>query len=307
MDICLRDILSKRKLLFDGAVGTMLRHDEITIPDLLTLTSPDIVAHLHRQYLMAGADIISTNTFNSIDFHSPLSSEIINKLNFNGARIAKKQAEIFSDQDRPRFVAGSIGPSQFLISSVRSSNLKKHTREMRALRDAARSHADALIDGGADLLLVETTVDFDNLQAIMEGIQSIHLQQSGNFPFIISLTPDPATGRLYSGEKITDLLPVLQSFNPLAVGINCVPAESLQPLFQLIEYHSTLPILLKPNLGLPDASGRYPCSPEIFASALAPYINNPRIQLLGGCCGTTPSHIQALATLLKKVYSPPNL
>lgn len=315
-----RRSLAGRILVLDGSIGVPLQrlhlseseyrgHRFLTHPeplagdvDILNLTAEEHVRHIHRQYIEAGADIIETNTFNA----NALSqaeygmSERVRQINLAAVRLARDEVERYALlYGRTRFVAGSMGPTPFSVSlpadSIRKS-LKPVT--FKALADAAYEQAGALIDGGCDLLLLETAYDALNIKAQLCGIRRATDKRQSDIPVILSMTVSDTTGRLLSGHAPDDILRTVEGFGLDAIGFNCVTGTAaLQRIFRQFAAISTYPTIFYPNAGLPDEKGRYSHTAEMFSSSMAPLMQDGLINIAGGCCGTDASHISTIATL----------
>ncbi|MGS0748497.1 homocysteine S-methyltransferase family protein [Halpernia sp. GG3] len=323
----LRAELSKRILILDGAMGTMLQRYNFTEADyrgerfkdwefslkgnndLLTLTQPEAISEVHRKYLAAGADIIETNTFSGTtiamaDYHM---EELVYELNFESAKIAKKVCQEFTTKnpDKPRFVAGSIGPTNKTASlspDVNDPGFRAITFE--ELRIAYKQQAEALLDGGSDLLLVETIFDTLNAKAALFAIDEIQEERNIEIPIMVSGTITDASGRTLSGQTAEAFLISISHLNLLSVGFNCaLGAKQLTPYLESLANNSEFFISAYPNAGLPNAFGQYDESPEFMAEQIREFVDKNLINIIGGCCGTTPEHIKAIADLVKE-YQP---
>jgi 5-methyltetrahydrofolate--homocysteine methyltransferase len=322
--------LQKRILILDGAMGTMLQRYHFTEEDyrslrfkdwkfslkgnndLLTLTQPEAIAEVHRKYLAAGADIIETNTFSSTsiamaDYHM---EDLVYELNFESAKIAKNVCQKFTTEnpDKPRFVAGSIGPTNKTASlspDVNDSGFRAITFD--ELRIAYKQQAEALLDGGSDLLLVETIFDTLNAKAALFAIDEIQEERNIKIPIMVSGTITDASGRTLSGQTAEAFLISISHLNLLSVGFNCaLGAKQLTPYLESLAHNSEFFISAYPNAGLPNAFGQYDESPEFMAEQIREYAEKGLINIIGGCCGTTPDHIKAIADLVKD-YEPRKL
>lgn len=316
--------LKNRILVLDGAMGTMLQRHNFTEEDyrgkrfadwksslkgnndLLTLTQPESIAEVHRKYLEAGADIIETNTFSGTtiamaDYHM---EELVYELNFESAKIAKQVCEEFTTKnpDKPRFVAGSIGPTNRTASlspDVNDPGFRAITFD--ELRIAYKQQAEALLDGGSDLLLVETIFDTLNAKAALFAIDEIQEERNIEIPIMVSGTITDASGRTLSGQTAEAFLISISHLNLLSVGFNCaLGAKQLTPYLETLSNKSEFFISAYPNAGLPNAFGQYDESPEQMAEQIKEFVDKGLINIIGGCCGTTPEHIKAIADLVKK-------
>lgn len=319
--------LSERILVLDGAMGTMLQRYKFTEEDyrgerfknweyplkgnndLLSLTQPHAIEEVHRKYLEADADIIETNTFSGTtiamaDYHM---EDLVYELNFESAKIARKVCDEFSttNPEKPRFVAGSIGPTNKTASlspEVNDPGFRAITFE--ELRVAYKQQAEALLDGGADILLVETIFDTLNAKAALFAIDEIQEERKLEIPIMVSGTITDASGRTLSGQTAEAFLISVSHLNLLSVGFNCaLGAQQLTPYLETLANNSDYYISAYPNAGLPNAFGQYDESPEFMASQIREYAEKGLVNIIGGCCGTTPPHIKAIAELVKS-YEP---
>lgn len=325
----LQNTMQKRILVLDGAMGTMIQRYHLTEEDyrgsrfadwesslkgnndLLSLTRADIIETIHKQYLEAGADIIETNTFSSttIAMADYKMESLVYELNFASARIAKKCAEEFSLQtpDKPRFVAGSIGPTNRTASlspDVNDPGFRAITFE--ELRIAYKQQAEALLDGGVDILLVETIFDTLNAKAALFAIDEIQEERKISIPIMVSGTITDASGRTLSGQTAEAFLISVSHLNLLSVGFNCaLGAKQLTPYLESLANKSNFAISAYPNAGLPNAFGKYDETPQQMANQIKEYVDKKLINIIGGCCGTTPEHIKEIASLVEK-FTPRN-
>lgn len=319
--------ISERILILDGAMGTMIqrynfseedyrgeRFKDWKYPvkgnnDLLSLTQPQAIEEIHKKYLEAGADIIETNTFSGTtvamaDYHM---EDLVYELNYESAKIARKVCDEFTAQnpEKPRFVAGSIGPTNKTASlspDVNDPAFRAVTFE--ELRIAYKQQAEALLDGGSDILLVETIFDTLNAKAALFAIDQIREERNIQIPIMVSGTITDASGRTLSGQTAEAFLISVSHLNLLSVGFNCaLGAKQLTPYLETIAKQSDTYISAYPNAGLPNAFGQYDESPEIMAEQIKEYAEKGLINIIGGCCGTTPEHIKAIAELVKN-YEP---
>lgn len=326
----IEDLLKERILILDGAMGTMLqrytfeeadfrgeRFTDWPYPlkgnnDLLSLTQPRAIAEIHRQYLEAGADIIETNTFSGTsiamaDYHM---EELVYELNYESARIAKEVANTFTAQNpnKPRFVAGSLGPTNKTASlspDVNDPGFRAVTFE--ELRVAYKAQAEALVDGGVDLLLVETIFDTLNAKAALFAIEEVKEERTLNLPIMVSGTITDASGRTLSGQTAEAFLISISHLPLLSVGLNCaLGAKQLTPYIEVIAAKFPGFTSAHPNAGLPNAFGEYDETPAQTAEQIKEYLEKGLVNIVGGCCGTTPAHIKAIAELAKE-YAPRNI
>jgi len=274
--------------------------------DLLSITRPDIIKDIHRQYLAAGADILETNTFSSTsiaqaDYHL---ESLAYELNFESARIAKDVAVEFTRKDpaKPRFVAGAMGPTNRTLSlSPDVNNPGYRAITFDELKDAYKVQAQGLIDGGADLLLVETIFDTLNAKACLFAIQELYEEIGKELPIMVSGTITDASGRTLSGQT-TDAFLISVSHVPLlSVGLNCaLGAKQLRPYLQVLNEQAPFFVSAYPNAGLPNEFGHYDQSPDEMALQIEEFLKEGLVNIVGGCCGTTPDHIRKIAEVARK-------
>lgn len=323
----LNQILQDRILILDGAMGTMLQRYNFSEEDfrgerfkdypsslkgnndLLSLTQPQAIAEIHRQYFEAGADIVETNTFSSttIAMADYNMEDIVYELNFESAKIARQVADEFTktNPDKPRFVAGSIGPTNKTASL--SPDVNKP--EFRAitfdeLRIAYKQQAEALIEGGVDILLVETIFDTLNAKAALFAIDEIKEERNLDIPIMVSGTITDASGRTLSGQTVEAFLLSISHIPLLTVGFNCaLGADQLQPYLQRLSNETNFYTSAHPNAGLPNAFGEYEQTAEEMNAFIEEYLKDGLINIIGGCCGSTPEHIKKIAETAKK-YKP---
>ena len=294
-----REFPSDRILLLDGAMGTMIQqyHLDENCNDMLVVTKPDIIREIHRKYLEAGSDIIETNTFNAqrISLGDYGLQDRVRDINLAAARLARQCADKFSSSDKPRFVAGSIGPTSRTTSVATSGE----PLDEQVLREAYKEQIQALADGGVDALLIETIFDVRNAEIAIEAVQEV----APALPIMLSFSVSTADGHNMLGQSITDFISHLLSQNTklYSVGINCVSDVPLMtPLVcQLASFG--LKVSLYPNAGLPDGNGRYHKTPESLVADLWPLLENHCINILGGCCGTTDAHIRMMAKAIEPI------
>lgn len=322
--LALKEALSKNILILDGSTGvefqklnlseeTMRGERFQTHPkplagnfDILNLSAPQIVEAIHRSYLQAGADIIETNTFNSqaLSQREYLCQDLAYELNLAGARIARNMADEFSalTPQKPRFVAGSIGPSGFTLSLATDISNPTHREvEFDEMANAYELQALGLLEGGVDILLVETIFDTLNVKAIIKAINRAKEKSNRlDVPVILSITLSDASGRLLNGMTPEAFLTSIAYAKPLALGFNCSggPAN-LIPFVKRLNEISPFYSILYPNAGLPDQIGNYSETPEQFSNTILPLARQRGINIIGGCCGTTPQHINLLSQTIK--------
>ncbi|MEP0264964.1 homocysteine S-methyltransferase family protein [Dokdonia sp.] len=321
--------LRERILVLDGAMGTMLqaykfseedfrgeRFKDFHIPlkgnnDLLSITQPEAIAEVHRKYFAAGADIVETNTFSgtTIAMADYELEDIVYELNYASAKIAKEVAQSFTKKEphKPRFVAGSIGPTNKTASMSPDVNDPGYRAiSFDELRIAYKQQVEALIDGGADILLVETVFDTLNAKAALFAIEEVKEERNSDIPVMISGTITDASGRTLSGQTAEAFLISIQHIPLLSVGFNCaLGAKQLQPHLEAIASRTQVGISAHPNAGLPNAFGEYDETPKEMAIQIKNYVDKNLVNIVGGCCGTTPAHIQAITTLVEGVTPRP--
>jgi 5-methyltetrahydrofolate--homocysteine methyltransferase len=313
----IRDLLSRRILVLDGAMGTMIQRyglDEAAFrgerfaahprslqgaSDVLALTRPSVLDEIHRQYLEAGADIIETNTFNAqaISFADYDLQPYVYEINKAAAEICRRAADDFSNATRRRFVAGAMGPTN------RTSSLSPDVNDpgfrgvsFDELVDAYSEQVRGLVDGGVDILMPETTFDTLNLKAALFAIEKYFDDTGITLPVIASLTITDASGRTLSGQTVEAAWNSIAHAPLLAVGINCaLGAEEMRPHVEELSRLAPTFISCYPNAGLPNALGGYDETPSMMAEVLRDYAGNGWLNIVGGCCGTTPDHIRVIA------------
>ena len=321
----LHALLATRILVLDGAMGTMIQrhsleeadfrgdrfrdhpHDLKGNGDVLVLTQPDIIGGVHREYLAAGADIVETNTFSSTaiaqaDYGL---SELAYELNVEATRLAKAATDEWSAKtpDRPRFVAGAMGPTNRTLSISPDVN-DPATRSVTfdQVRDAYREQVRGLIDGGADLLLIETIFDTLNAKAAIVAMLEVFDERGIELPLMISATITDRSGRTLSGQMIDAFYASIRHAKPFSVGLNCaLGAEQMRPYLAELARIAECHVSCYPNAGLPNAFGEYDEQPTDTGRLLRDFAESGFVNMLGGCCGTTPDHIQAVASAIDGV------
>ncbi|WP_404324223.1 methionine synthase [Cytobacillus firmus] len=307
----LQEQLKKKILIMDGAMGTMLQRANLTAGDFggeeyegcnenLNITAPSVIEHIHLEYLKAGADIIETNTFGatSIVLADYDLEEKAYELNKIAVEIAREAADRISTPEWPRYVAGAMGPTTKTLSVTGGSTFE----DMIA---AYEEQARGLIDGGADLLLLETSQDMLNVKAGFIGIEKASKKTGIKLPLIVSGTIEPM-GTTLAGQSIEAFYISLEHMKPLAVGLNCATGpEFMQDHIRSLSGLASTAVSCYPNAGLPDEEGQYHETPESLASKLEGFAKEGWLNIVGGCCGTTPEHIQAIAESVKD-YKPRN-
>ncbi|MEO1010686.1 MAG: homocysteine S-methyltransferase family protein [Bacteroidota bacterium] len=324
------EILKERILVLDGAMGTMLQRYKFTEADfrgerfkdwehplqgnndLLSLTQPQAIAEIHGKYFAAGADIVQTNTFSGTtiamaDYHM---EDLVYELNYQSAKIAKAVANEFTAKEpkKPRFVAGSMGPTNKTASMSPDVNDPGFRAiSFDELRIAYQEQARALLDGGADMLLVETIFDTLNAKAALFAIEEVKEERKVEVPIMVSGTITDASGRTLSGQTAEAFLISVSHIPLLSIGFNCaLGASKLAPYLEVIAQKSGSYISAYPNAGLPNAFGEYDETPDDMSGQIKEYMEKGLVNIIGGCCGTTPEHIKAISGLAKK-YAPRKL
>ena len=310
--------LQKRILILDGAMGTMLQDYNFSEEDyrgerfkayptslkgnndLLSLTQPDAIAEIHHKYFEAGADIIETNTFSgtSIAMADYDMEHLVYELNYESAQIAKRVADEFttSEPHKPRFVAGSIGPTNKTASLSPDVNRPEYRAiTFDELRLSYKQQVEALMDGGVDLLLVETIFDTLNAKAALFAIEEVKDERNTDIPIMVSGTITDASGRTLSGQTVEAFLTSVSHIPLLSVGFNCaLGADQLRPYLQRLSNETTFHTSAHPNAGLPNAFGEYDETPEETTAFIEAYFKDNLINIIGGCCGTNPAHIKSI-------------
>lgn len=319
--------LEKRILVLDGAMGTMIQNHQLEEEDfrgkrfashpcplkgnndLLSLSQPELIKEIHRAYLEAGADLIETNTFSStsIGMADYQMEDLAYELNYESAKIAKEVTREFlaKTPDQKRYVAGSIGPTNKTASmspDVNDPGYRAVTFD--ELVNAYREQVLGLIDGGADVLLVETIFDTLNAKAALFAIDSVKAEKQIAIPIMISGTITDASGRTLSGQTVEAFRISLSHLPILSIGFNCaLGADQLLPYVKRLSNQSEAFVSAHPNAGLPNAFGEYDQTPEEMQALIEEYLKQNVVNIIGGCCGTTPDHIRLIAEVAKQ-YTP---
>lgn len=320
-------LLTERILVLDGAMGTMIQKESLEEADfrgerfkdhpcslkgnndLLSLTRPDLIQKIHRAYFEAGADIIETNTFSStrVGMADYQMEYLAYELNLVSAQIAVEVAKEMSIKtpNKPRFVAGSIGPTNKTASMSPDVNDPGYRAiHFDELVDQYSEQVEGLLEGGVDLLLVETVFDTLNAKAALFAIESVKEKRKSTTPVMVSGTITDASGRTLSGQTVEAFRISLSHMPLLSIGFNCaLGADQLLPYVKRLSSQSQCYISAHPNAGLPNAFGAYDQSPEEMKTLIASYVEQGVVNIIGGCCGTTPEHIQAIAELAQS-YPP---
>jgi 5-methyltetrahydrofolate--homocysteine methyltransferase len=323
----LKAAAAKRILIIDGAMGTMIQRykfDEETFRgarfadhsrsvkgnnDLLVLTQPEAIAGIHAAYCEAGADIISTDTFNAqrISLADYAMEDLAAEINVAAARLARSAADAATVKtpDRPRFVAGAMGPTNRTASiSPDVNNPGFRNTSFEELAEAYAEQARALIEGGADLLLIETVFDTLNAKAAGFAVYQVFDEMGVELPLIISGTITDRSGRTLSGQTPEAFWFSMRHLKPFAIGLNCaLGAELMRPYLAEIAAIADTLVIAYPNTGLPNAMGEYDEGPHDMACQLGPWAKEGLVNIVGGCCGSTPEHIAEIAAQVEK-YRP---
>jgi 5-methyltetrahydrofolate--homocysteine methyltransferase len=325
--MAIEQILKERILVLDGAMGTMIQRHKLEEEDfrkgwfenhsqplkgnndLLSLTRPDIIEEIHRLYFEAGADIAETNTFSGTTIAQADYGlqAFVYDINFQSAKIAKKVADEFTAKNpsKPRFVAGSIGPTNRTASispDVNDPGFRGVTFDELVI--AYKEQTTALIDGGVDILLVETVFDTLNAKAALFAIDEVFDEKGIKLPIMVSGTITDQSGRTLTGQTTEAFLISISHMPLLSVGLNCaLGASMMRPYLQILNQSCPFNVSAHPNAGLPNEFGKYDETPELMALQIKEFLDENLINIIGGCCGTTPAHIKAIADLAA-LYQP---
>ena len=315
----LKTLIRSKVLVLDGAMGTMiqkLKFDELDYRgerfknydillkgnnDLLSITQPKAILNIHKEYLKAGADIIMTNTFSStsIAMADYNMESLVHDLNYESAQLAKKAVKEYDSPDKPRFIAGSIGPTNKTASMSPDVN-NPGFREVH-FDDLVVSYFEqisALVDGGVDILFVETVFDTLNAKAALFAIENYNIKNSVSVPIMLSGTLTDASGRTLSGQTLEAFITSVSHINLLSIGLNCsFGAAGLFPYIKKMSLTTDLPISVHPNAGLPNEFGEYDQSSGQMQNLIKDFLENKIVNIIGGCCGTTPDHISLISEI----------
>ena len=321
----IEDIIKERILVLDGAMGTMIQRRQLTETDfrgeefkqhpvklegnndLLVLTRPDVIADIHRQYLEAGADIIETCTFNSqvVSQSEYQTTELVRRLNMEGARLARREADRMTalTPDKPRFVAGSVGPTGKMTSmSPDMENPAFRAMDYDTLRLAYVEQMQSLLEGGVDCLLIETIFDTLNAKAALAAAREVFEILGRKVPVMLSVTVADAAGRTLAGQTLEAFLTSVSHAEVFSVGLNCsFGAEQMLPFLKELAAIAPYYISVYPNAGLPNAMGQYDETPEQMAAQVGRFMEEGLVNVVGGCCGSTPEHIRAIAEVASAI------
>ncbi|HEY1045045.1 MAG TPA: homocysteine S-methyltransferase family protein [Bacteroidia bacterium] len=323
----IREILNQRIMIIDGAMGTMIQTYNLSEEqyrgerfkdidqlikgnnDLLVITQPDIILAIHKQFLEAGSDIIETNTFNAqaISLEDYKMTDLVDEINYEAARLARQAADEYTAKDpsKPRFVAGAVGPTNRTASlSPDVNNPGFRAVSFQQLVDAYSAQMKALIRGGVDLILIETVFDTLNAKAALFAINTIKDEMGIDMPVMISGTITDASGRTLSGQTPEAFWNSMSHGEILSIGLNCaLGAKDMIPHIKEISNAAWVYTTAYPNAGLPNEFGQYDESPEAMANVVEQFLKEGWVNVIGGCCGTTPEHIKAIAEKAKH-YQP---
>ncbi|WP_419825139.1 homocysteine S-methyltransferase family protein [Sphingomonas sp.] len=315
-----RAVAATRILLTDGAFGTMIQNylldeaayrgtydtgfDQKGNNDLLVLTRPDVIDAITRQYLQAGSDIVSTNTFNAntISQADYGAEHLVREMNLAAARIARRAADDAQSADgRPRFVAGAVGPTNKTLSlSPDVNDPGFRAIDFDTLKDVYREQVDALLDGGCDFILIETIFDTLNAKAGIMAVIEAGDARGEPVPLMISMTITDMSGRNLSGHSVEAFWAAVRHARPLTVGLNCsFGAPQLRPHVVALSALADTLLMIYPNAGLPNELGAYDEEPHTTGGFIAEWAATGLINVVGGCCGTTPGHIAAMAEAVR--------
>lgn len=320
----IREILDKRIMVIDGAMGTMIQKYKLTEEDyrgsrfanyehslkgnndLLVITQPEIIYEIHKQFLEAGADILETNTFstNSVSMADYHMENLVWEMNVEAVKLARKAADEYTklNPEKPRFVAGSIGPTNRTASlSPDVNNPGFRAVSFDDLKAAYREQAQALIESGCDILLVETVFDTLNCKAALFAINELKEEMQSDIPVMVSGTITDNSGRTLSGQTAEAFWISVSHGDLLSVGFNCaLGAEQMRPYIETLSKSAWIYVSCYPNAGLPNEFGEYDDSPENMAKVFNDWCEHGLVNIVGGCCGTTPDHIAAIAATAAK-------
>lgn len=319
----IEELLADRILILDGAMGTMIQRYRLKEDDfrggrfkeydfllkgnndLLSITRPDVIGEIHREYLDAGADIIETNTFNatSISMHDYHMENLVTEINLAAARLSREAADEYTQKtpDKPRFVAGSIGPTNKTASmSPRVENPMYRAASFDDFKKAYKEQISALVQGGVDLLMIETIFDTLNAKAALFAAEEVAKETGVKTPVLLSVTISDMAGRTLSGQTLAAFVASVSHANPLIIGLNCsLGAAELKPYVKELGRIAPFYISTYPNAGLPNQLGEYDETPEKMASQIKEFLEEGLVNIIGGCCGTTPAHIAEYARMVK--------
>lgn len=314
----LKKTASDRTLLLDGAIGTLIQsmglvendfrgerfagYDAALLGnyDILTLTKPELITSIHRSYLDAGADIIKTNTFSSsvLEQDHYKTSGNVYEINFTSAKIAKKEADKFTSlkPSKPRFVAGVIGPTRYTCSKNAADSFGFDFKSFAELKKSYTPQVAGLVEGGVDLLLLETIFHAENARAALSVLNEFDIS---SIPIWLSATVIPKFKNRDIDNLINEVINLSKDYNVFCIGLNCsTECENRNDIFKKIKDASSLLASIHPSAGLPDKNGRYSDSAEMFSNSIKKVLDNNLVDIVGGCCGTTPEYIKLLTEII---------
>jgi 5-methyltetrahydrofolate--homocysteine methyltransferase len=318
----IRALMAERILVLDGAMGTMIQRHKFEeedyrgqrfadwksplkgMNDLLVLTQPEVIAGIHKQYLEAGADIIETNNFNATtsDLKRYNLQDYAYELNLTAAKLARKSADAYSTPEKPRFVAGVLGPNQKTASvSVDVNDPGARAISFDELVDDYSLATRALIEGGVDIILIETIFDTLNAKAAVFAVKTVFEEDHVELPIMISGTITDASGRTLTGQVTEAFYNSLRHAKPISVGLNCaLGPDDLRQYVQELSRISEVAVSAHPNAGLPNELGEYDLTPEEMADHIREWADSGFLNIVGGCCGSSPDHIRVIADAVAK-------
>ena len=317
-------LLQDRILFLDGAMGTLIQKHKLTEEqyrgsrfsdyihplkgnnDLLSITQPEIITQIHNDFLEAGADIIETNTFNTttVSMADYYMEDLVDELNIVSAQLARSAADAYTakNPDKPRFVAGSLGPTNKTTSlSPDVNNPGYRAIDFDELVVAYKQQADALAQGGVDIFLIETVFDTLNCKAAIFAILEVKEELAIDTPIMISGTITDASGRTLSGQTVEAFWYSVSHAKPLSIGLNCaLGAEQMRPFIKNLSNKAWCRVSAHPNAGLPNEFGEYDETPESMSKVVGEFASSGFLNIVGGCCGTTPEHLKAIIERVQK-------
>lgn len=318
----IKALMAERILILDGAMGTMIQRHKLEeedyrgerfanwkspvkgMNDLLVLTQPEIISAIHKQYLEAGADIIETNNFNATasDLVRYNLQDYAYELNVAAAKLARKCADDYSTADKPRFVAGVLGPNQKTASvSVDVNDPGARAISFDGLVEDYSLATRGLIEGGADIILIETIFDTLNAKAAVFAVKTVFDEDGVELPIMISGTITDASGRTLTGQVTEAFYNSLRHARPISIGLNCaLGPDDLRQYLQELSRISECSVSAHPNAGLPNELGEYDLTPEEMADHIREWADSGFLNIVGGCCGSSPEHISAIADAVAK-------
>lgn len=322
----IKDILKWRILVLDGAMGTMIQRLNLTEEqyrgerfrsvtasqkgniDLLTLSQPNVIKQIHREYLEAGADIIQTNTFNAttVSMENYGLQDYVNEINYMAAKTARSVADEFTakNSSKPRFVAGSVGPTN-KTTSMKQKGTKVSTIDFDELLISYEEQIEALVDGGVDIIMIETVFDTLNAKAALFAVQNIFKKREKEIPIIVSATLSDRVGNTYTGESIEEFVASIRHINLLSLGLNCsFGAAEMKPHLKQLKSVSPFFVTAYPNAGIPNEMGVYHETPKKMTAIIKEYLDEELVNIVGGCCGTTPQHIASITKIVANATPP---